>query len=230
MNGNICRCGTYQRIVRAIERAAKEALSHEQRHSASRNDSIPPQRAGRRRAASRSAFALGGRRCASVLASAAGLASAAQSLGAHRAGRHDHHHVRRRRDGAGVDDLAAADRRRGAGRRLVEGQDRDRAADRGDLRQSGLPRHDVHRWLQRGDELLYATAHRRRAGAPRAARQRGADAGRAGRRTDHRAEHRRAREIRPASELRRDRRVRRRFRRRRRRSSPSSSRRQKTSG
>ena len=24
MNGNICRCGTYQRIVRAIERAAKE--------------------------------------------------------------------------------------------------------------------------------------------------------------------------------------------------------------
>jgi len=25
MNGNICRCGTYQRIVRAIERAAKEA-------------------------------------------------------------------------------------------------------------------------------------------------------------------------------------------------------------
>jgi isoquinoline 1-oxidoreductase subunit alpha len=25
MNGNICRCGTYQRIVRAIERAAQEA-------------------------------------------------------------------------------------------------------------------------------------------------------------------------------------------------------------
>jgi isoquinoline 1-oxidoreductase alpha subunit len=25
MNGNICRCGTYGRIVRAIERAAKEA-------------------------------------------------------------------------------------------------------------------------------------------------------------------------------------------------------------
>jgi isoquinoline 1-oxidoreductase alpha subunit len=25
MNGNICRCGTYARIVRAIERAAKEA-------------------------------------------------------------------------------------------------------------------------------------------------------------------------------------------------------------
>ncbi len=25
MDGNICRCGTYQRIVRAIERAAKEA-------------------------------------------------------------------------------------------------------------------------------------------------------------------------------------------------------------
>jgi len=25
MNGNICRCGTYQRIVRAIERAAREA-------------------------------------------------------------------------------------------------------------------------------------------------------------------------------------------------------------
>jgi isoquinoline 1-oxidoreductase alpha subunit len=24
MNGNICRCGTYPRIVRAIERAAKE--------------------------------------------------------------------------------------------------------------------------------------------------------------------------------------------------------------
>ena len=25
MDGNICRCGTYQRIVRAIERAAREA-------------------------------------------------------------------------------------------------------------------------------------------------------------------------------------------------------------
>jgi isoquinoline 1-oxidoreductase alpha subunit len=25
MNGNICRCGTYQRIVRAIERASREA-------------------------------------------------------------------------------------------------------------------------------------------------------------------------------------------------------------
>jgi isoquinoline 1-oxidoreductase alpha subunit len=25
MNGNICRCGTYQRIVRAIQRAAREA-------------------------------------------------------------------------------------------------------------------------------------------------------------------------------------------------------------
>ena len=25
MNGNICRCGTYQRIVKAIQRAAKEA-------------------------------------------------------------------------------------------------------------------------------------------------------------------------------------------------------------
>jgi aerobic-type carbon monoxide dehydrogenase small subunit (CoxS/CutS family) len=25
MNANICRCGTYPRIVRAIERAAKEA-------------------------------------------------------------------------------------------------------------------------------------------------------------------------------------------------------------
>jgi isoquinoline 1-oxidoreductase alpha subunit len=24
MNGNICRCGTYPRIVRAIQRAAKE--------------------------------------------------------------------------------------------------------------------------------------------------------------------------------------------------------------
>jgi isoquinoline 1-oxidoreductase alpha subunit len=24
MNGNLCRCGTYNRIVRAIERAAKE--------------------------------------------------------------------------------------------------------------------------------------------------------------------------------------------------------------
>jgi isoquinoline 1-oxidoreductase subunit alpha len=25
MDGNICRCGTYQRIVKAIQRAAKEA-------------------------------------------------------------------------------------------------------------------------------------------------------------------------------------------------------------
>jgi len=25
MNGNICRCGTYPRIVRAIQRAAREA-------------------------------------------------------------------------------------------------------------------------------------------------------------------------------------------------------------
>jgi isoquinoline 1-oxidoreductase alpha subunit len=25
MNGNICRCGTYQRIVKAVQRAAQEA-------------------------------------------------------------------------------------------------------------------------------------------------------------------------------------------------------------
>ena len=45
-------------------------------------------------------------------------------------------------------------------------QDRAGAADRGDLRQSGLSGHDVHRGLQRGDELLHAAAHVRRAGAP----------------------------------------------------------------
>ena len=55
------------------------------------------------------------------------------------------------------------------------------AADRGGLRQSGLPRDDVHRWLQCGDKLLYPVAYVRRAGAPGAARQRGEDARRAGR-------------------------------------------------
>ena len=44
--------------------------------------------------------------------------------------------------------------------------------DRQDLRQSRLRRHDVHRRLERGDELLPAAAHDGRAGAPRAARQR----------------------------------------------------------
>ena len=121
----------------------------------------------------------------------------AEPVGVDRARRHHHHHVGGDRDGAGVDDLAAADHRRGARRRLVEGADRAGAADRGDLRQSGLPGHDVHRRLQRGDELLHAVAHVRRAGAPGAARQCRQEARRAGRGTDHRAERGGARQVRP---------------------------------
>ncbi len=83
------------------------------------------------------------------------------------------------------------------------------AADREDLRQSGLRRHDVHRRLQRGDELLRAAADHGRAGAARAARQCGAQVGRSGRGADHRAERGGAREIRPQAELRRHRRLRR---------------------
>ena len=41
-----------------------------------------------------------------------------------RARRHHHHPHRRRRDGPGLDDRPAADRRGGDGRRLVEGEDR----------------------------------------------------------------------------------------------------------
>ena len=134
----------------------------------------------------------------------------AEPMGQHRARRHDHHHVGGDRDGAGVDDLAAADHRRRARRRLVA-----RCAivpapplDE-DLRQSGLRRHDVHRRLQRGDELLPAAATMRRAGAPRAARQCRQETRRAGRGADHRAEHRRARQVGPQAELWRDRGVRR---------------------
>ena len=112
------------------------------------------------------------------------------------------------RDGAGLDDLAAADPRRGARRRLVEGAHRAGAADRPALRQSRLRRHDLHRRQQCGAELFPAAAHLRRAGAPRAARQRREEARRAGRRADHRAERRRARQVGPAPELWRDRGVR----------------------
>ncbi len=52
---------------------------------------------------------------------------------------------------------------------------------------------DVHRRLQRGDELLPAAADARRPGAPRAARQRREEARRAGRGADHRTERRGAR-------------------------------------
>ena len=101
----------------------------------------------------------------------------AQPVGKHRARWHDLDHVGGDRNGAGVDDLAAADSCRGTRCRLVQSQDRDRAGDRGDLRQSGLSRHDVHCGLQRGDQLLYAIAYVRRAGAPSVARQRGEDVG-----------------------------------------------------
>ena len=91
-----------------------------------------------------------------------------------------------------------------------EGEDRAGAAGRSDLRQSRLPGHDVHRGLQRGDELLPPAARARRAGAPRAARQCGHEARRAGRGADHRAERGGPRQVRPQADLWRDRRFRRR--------------------
>ena len=154
------------------------------------------------------AIALGGRADAAVLRGRTHRPGA-EPVGQHRDRRHHHHHVGGDRDGAGVDDLAAADHRRRARRRLAQGAHRAGAGERQNLRQSGLWRHDVHRRLQRGDELLPAAADDRRAGAPRAARQCRAQVGRAGRGADHRAERGGAREIRTQAELRRHRRLRR---------------------
>ena len=129
-----------------------------------------------------------------------------QSVALDRARRHHHHHVGGDRDGAGLDDLAAADPRRGARRRLGEGAHRAGAADRPAVRQS-LLRHDLHRRQQCGAGLLPAVARVRRAGASRAARQRRETARCAGRGTDHRAQRGRSRQVEPPARLRRDRRL-----------------------
>ena len=118
------------------------------------------------------AVALGAnRRAAAAALSGERSRQCAEPVGEHRRRRDDHDHVAGDRDGAGVHDLAAADHRGGTRRRLVEGAGRAGAADRRDLRQSRLRRHDVHRRLQRSDELLSAAAPVRRAGAPGVARQ-----------------------------------------------------------
>ena len=66
------------------------------------------------------AIAATGRADAAVLA-AERTGTGDEPVGQHRARRHHHHHVGRDRDGAGVDDLAAADHRRRARRRLDAG-------------------------------------------------------------------------------------------------------------
>src|SRR3954454_6541248 len=48
MSTNICRCGTYPRIVRAVERAAREG-GHEQAHQEDRDAGFPPPDHDRRR-------------------------------------------------------------------------------------------------------------------------------------------------------------------------------------
>ena len=68
------------------------------------------------------AIALGGRGDAAVITGRA-HGPGSEPMGQHRAGWHHHHHVGGDRDGAGIDDLAAADHRRGARRRLEQGED-----------------------------------------------------------------------------------------------------------
>ena len=103
--------------------------------------------------------------------------------------------------GQGSTDLAAADHRRGARRRLGQGADRAGAADRGDstaIRVSAVrctppARNAVTSYYQ-------AAAPVRRAGAPSAARRTPRkQLGRPGRRADDRTEHGDAREVRAAS-------------------------------
>ena len=98
--------------------------------------------------------------------------------------------------GQGSLDLAAADPRRGARRRLGEGAHRRRAAERRALQESGVRLH-VHRRQQCRDLVFQAAAPVRRAGPQGAAGERRQALGRAGRGADHRAERGDPREVRP---------------------------------
>src|SRR6516164_5783663 len=89
-------------------------------------------------------------------------------MGPHRRRRQDHDPQRRRRNGPRLDDLAAAHRRRGDGRRLVKGRNRMDAGRRQGLRLQGSVRHraiDVDRRQPRGAALFHAAAHGRRPSA-----------------------------------------------------------------
>ena len=136
---------------------------------------------------------------------------AGDALGAHRARRQDHHSQRRRRNGPGLDDLAAAHRGRGDGRRLVEGRDRMDPGRRQDLRLQEPDRDraaDVDRRQPRGAALFQPAAHGWRAGAQGADRQCRAEMGGRPRHAAHRAERRDQSRQWPTPELWRDRRVR----------------------
>ena len=168
----------------------------------------------------------GARLISEAEANTPGRRQAVQRLGAHRAERRHHDLQRRRRNGTGLDDLAAADRGGGNGRRLVEGFDRV-GADRPEptatptVVPAGGTRcrwswgtnahaqrvHDDRR-QPRGHDVLQRPAHGRRAGAQGPAAERRREVGRRCRDASHRAERRHQSGQRPAADLWRDRCVR----------------------
>jgi isoquinoline 1-oxidoreductase beta subunit len=205
MSTNICRCGTYQRIVRAIERAAKEAC-HEQAPSRASNLRCPPSGDDRRRRTD-VRVALGGRADAAVLA-------------AERAGKALNPWVSIATDGTITIMSAATEMGQGSmtSLPLIIAEELD--ADWSRVRIVPAPPNDkiygnpgfggmMYTAGSRGDELLHAAAQFgaqvRRVLLDNAARK----LERAGRGADHRAERGGARQIRPQAELRRDRGVRR---------------------
>src|SRR5215469_16840639 len=168
MSTNICRCGTYQRIVRAVERAARETL-YEHAHTKNFDTgSASPDHDRRCRPFLRN--------CVRAWNVGSGNRDRARreiphAMGQYRGGRDHHHHVGGDRDGAGLNDRAAADYRRGTRCRLGQGQNRTGAGERKNLRQSRFWRHDVHGRLQCGAKLLRQFAAVWRASAPCVARQ-----------------------------------------------------------
>ena len=160
MAGNICRCGTYQRIRAAIKTAAKEPGM-----SAHRKRQPPP--VPRRRVLDRRASCSPRRCCPSprgrrpggaVRTRAESRAAQPERLSRHRARRHRVHRHAPLRDGHRHPHVAAAGRRRRARRRLEPRPHR-----------AGHRRHAVrrseHRRLALDPRLLRRVPPRRRVGA-----------------------------------------------------------------
>ena len=146
MDGNICRCGTYHRIIAAIQRASREGLSHD--HASTRSFSRRGVLAGLGGIAFCLAVGNDGVRLMSQ-AQADAMANAQMTPWVRIApGRPHHDPHRRRRDGPGLDDRPAAHRRGRDGCRLVEGaRSNGRPPTCQGLRLQGSVRHRALMWI-----------------------------------------------------------------------------------
>ena len=172
MDGNICRCGTYTRIIAAIQTRSGGLTMTTHIQALSRRSFLVSSGAA--------GIAVTFGTFDNMLPANAGGRFHDQCLGLHRQQRHRHDHVAGGGNGPRHHDRPAGLPRRGSRCRLGQGSRRDRARQREALRQSEVLRPHGHCRQPRRDRLLRDRAARRRTGAQDPGRQRRAHAEGAG--------------------------------------------------